>query len=345
MTINPYNVGLRIGSELDVVLTDPNYEPVLAGRFLTAGKEIKNDRQTYSSKNNINYAKVRNGLVRVYSADVNCRGYALDNIWWNLKMLVVHLKKKAKLSYVPSLEYRKKIIVAGGHLRFSTQASQSIYGGNKAVRDITYGKNKGNEQLIRNLDLILGILTVMFDQRPTAELRRKEYAVGSKKHVRRSKSHLTYMIPTNWWLFSSALAHLVYGAGRMAYFVSINGLSKKLWKDINYDDVANAINDNDYDKAREIWNRFKSRFTTMGHPESSNPFTTTLCNTIDFLLEYGIGCLGTSVYKNWRMKRMRQNYHGHLADVPSWENGVPGRIFTKKHELYEEWKKRCLKKK
>jgi hypothetical protein len=345
MTINPYGVGLRIGTEVDIVLTNKNSEWVDAKELLPQDR-LKCERFAGNDgrEHNSSFTRVFNHMARIVSADSYCRAYSTDNLWWTLKSLVGFLKKQAFISYVPSYITEKGTeFVAGGCLKFSI-ANRGIYsqGANAQLIQMTHQTNATHSRLLKNFDITIGLLSVLFDRRPSAEAYRKEHAIGGDKYTRQSTRHLVYKIPTNFWIYSPSLCHMMQGAARMAYFITLNNLDEKIWKQkTKHKHVIKAINESDYALAQEIWDRTKKRYSKIGHASHDNPFTPQLVKTIDFLLEYGIGTLGPGVYKNWRMKRRKNHYHGHLSDLPSWESGVKHKIFKKSHPLYKEWAEKC----
>lgn len=344
MTLNPYGLGLRIGTEVDVVLTNQNSEWVDAKEFLpTAKLECNNYAGDDNHHQNTSHIRVYNHMARIISADSYCRAYSTDNLWWALKALIGQLKKKAFLSYVPSYKTAKGTeFTAAGCLKFSVR-DRGIYskGPNVALNDMTHGTGSTHKRLLKNLDITIGLLSVLFDRRPSAEAHRKKHEIGGDKYIRQSKHALVYKVTTNFWIYSPTLLHMMQGVARLAYYITLNKLDKKIWVGTKHKDVIKAINESDYDSVQEIWDRIKTRFAGIGHSYYDNPLSPVLVKTIDFLMEYGIGTLGPGVYKNWRMTRKKLNYHGHLGDLPSWESGIVYKIFKKSHPLYAEWDKYC----
>ncbi len=338
--VYPYSNGLMLGCELDVILTNENSEPVDASELLDAKDWPKSTTRAggdeSAESNGENTIKIHKSLIRLHSRQSYCRAYTTDNIWWMLKSLVKGLKKKAQLSYVPAMwggsdsleEY-----IAGGHMKCSVRRDE-MYGGdtNRDLFNMTYKKiDESHERLKNNFRVTIGLLSLLLDQRVTAERRRKLYGPFCKKEFRVTNMFFTYQTPTNWWLFSPMLAHLMFGAVRMAYFITLNKIEKEIWEGFEPGDVNNAIYSSSYDTGKEIWDLVNRRLGDSGYKESDNPFWQQRARLIEFFMEYGVGIIGDGVYKNWRMSRKMTNYQGHFRDLAGWESGAYAKVFTKKH--------------
>ena len=337
--IYPYQSGLLLGAEFDIVLSTINSEPLCAKKFVTKVKSVpKTGGGEAGTKANRNHFKERRSMVRLYSKTSYCRAYATDNIWFSLKELVGLLKKKAYLSFLSSYDG----VPTAGHIKIGVPGNNDIYGGTISgnINGFVTGKtNKSHVRFKDNVRLTLGILSVLLDRRPAAEKRRKEYGPYVKKEFRISKAGAVYQTPTNYWIFSPILTHLMFGAARMAVFITLNNIEEEIWKDINPKDIKDIILNSDYKAAEKIWKILKNRLgNKSGYRKTDNPFLAERAKIIDFLIEYGIGIIGSGVYKNWRMSRRKKNYGGHFRDLPSWEQGAAGRVFTEKHPNYKLFK-------
>lgn len=342
MTLNPYNSGLLIAGEIDLVLTNLNSEPVSPSDYLK-DKKYKIEHSYGNHNVNENYFTPKEGMVRLYSASSHCRAWAIDNLWITLKELLVQLKKKSFISFHSNInDSNDKIITASGNVKL-TISEDGVYSrkGEVELRSMILGpeNNKLKKRLIRNMHLTLGILGCLLDRRPCAEIHRKKYSPTKKICLRHTKSFLTYQGLTNFWVYHPSLTHLIMGAARMAVFITLNNETYKFCKikEFKLKEIEEAIRDSDYEKIEYIWSLISPRFNNLNHPTDSNPFTEELLGVIDFIQKFGLGVLGPGVYNNWRLKRKKQNYRGHLSDLISWESGVRKRILTKKNELYDEF--------
>jgi hypothetical protein len=261
-----------------------------------------------------------------------------------MKYVVAALKKRAFLSdntiiYGDDFEGLEngKMWVAAGHVRCAARLD-TVYGGtdNEKIWQMTHRHDSDvHKRLQNNLRLTVGILSLLFDRRESAEHRRKEYGPFSDKEFRQTENGFSYQTPTNWWVFAPMLAHLMLGATRMAYFITLNDIEEEIWEGFEEGDVTNAIHNNSYDVGEEIWALSNGRLSECGYKEADNPFWQQRSRLIEFLLKYGVGTIGEGIYKNWRMARKMGNYQGHFNDLPAWESGAFQKVFTKEHPKYQ----------
>jgi len=336
--IYPYNTGLLLGSELDVVITNENSEPIDASYFV---KDTVIDTHGNVNENQhslgTNRLKPYRGMVRLFTRHSYCRAYSTDNVWWLLKHLIGILKKQACLSSRPMFEDGNKIYTAGGHTTYKVK-SQGIYNSSTTdeLKSMTYDANhKSHQRLKDNIRLIVGLLSLLLDRRESAEQRREEYGPFSHKEFRVTETMLTYQTPSNFWLFSPALAHLMFGAGRWAFFLTQNNFENELCEGFEPGDIKNAIHHSDYKTGMEIWNLIEDRLPQSGYRIATNPFNQKTSAILRCLFDYGVGIIGDGVYKNWHMKKRKNNFTGHFHELPSWESGVVNQIFTDKHPMYQ----------
>lgn len=342
--VYPYSQGLKVGVECDIVLANANSEPVNAHELIkgvlqtdkTGGDEVGEDE-------GLNTIKARNGMARIYTKTSYCRAYSVDNIWWSMKELVVALKKRAFLSYVPAI-YGEDFEgledgmawVAAGHLKLSSLKDIYADGSVTRIHTSIYDKeHESHARLKNNLRLTAGILSLLLDKRESAEYRRMEYGPFGEKEFRATENALVYQTPTNWWIFSPILAHLMLGCSRVAVFITLNKIEEEIWEGFEEGDVTNAIHHSSYETGREIWELMSGRLGDCGYRDGDNPFWQQRAKLLEFLFEYGVGAIGDGIYKNWRMARKRNNYHGHLADVPGWESGAFTKVFHDKHPKHK----------
>lgn len=349
----PYNTGLKLGSEIDIVLTNENSEPVDAEQFFTVQGPSMRDKamyiehtgggEDYTESSGQNHFKHRNGMVRMYSMMSYCRAYSTDNIWYMMKHVVMLLKKRAFISYVPAVygeDFESledgKIWTAAGHMKFQI-AGSGIYDSEPStiLRKMTQDKDdESHERLLDNLRITIGLISLLLDRRESAEYRRQEYGPFSNKEFRKTATTLTYQTPTNWWLFSPMLAHLMFGAARWAYFMTQNNFECDVWEGFESGDIKNAIHHSSYDTGREIWNLMKHRIQEAGYSEEANPFGAKPCAILEMLFDNGMGAIGDGVYRNWRMDRRLDSFRGHFDDLISWENGAVNKIFKEGHPMF-----------
>ncbi len=334
----PYNQSLRIGAEFDIVLTTENSEPVDAGPLMP-------DKQYTPSKygggesptgKNRSIVRAKDGMLRITAQSSYCRAYGIDHIWYCMKKALVVLKKQAFFSWVPSyIQEDGTILDAAGCINLWTP-KPGIYDEKTATalaKMIKGPTHESHERMKDNMRLCIGLVSMLLDRRPSAERRRVEFGPYSDKEFALTGEHLVYQTPTNYWLFSPILAHMVYGAARMAVFITSNNIEEEVWEGFESADIQHTIQTNDYEVAEELWTLLKHRFVASGYKQMDNPFSKERARVLDFLTEYGMEAMGDGVYKNWRMSRKQAQYGGHFADLPSWENGVLQKVFSPGHPM------------
>jgi len=350
--VYPYNNGLWLGTDVDVVVTNKNSEPVDAIKFLPKDESYivtkagGNSISAFRGRNKLIY---KNGMIRLMSCCSYCRGYATDNVYYMLKQLVILLKKRAFLSFVSAMKPEDFDtppqdgvgFTAGGYIK--VMAIQGVYSQaiTTALHDMTYNTNSDtHNNLKNNIRLLLGIPSLLLDRRSTAEFRRSAFGPNTPEEFRFATTdddnqQLLYQTTSNFWLFSPALTHMMLGALRLAYFITYNKLEKIIWKDVKEEDVHKAILQSDYDAGKNIWDTVKSRMNITGYPLSDNPYFEHRNIVLDFLFVNGINVLGQSIYKNWQLQKRLVNYGAHFAQLPSWEVGVLAKVLTEKHPQWE----------
>jgi hypothetical protein len=136
--------------------------------------------------------------------------------------------EEAKITVNPS-EYT--IRTAGGHIHL---------GGYGPVLE-------SREKVVDVLDVVLGNTCVLLDREPMMAERRKVY--GRAGEFRACKYGLEYRVLSNFWLRAYPLMSLVYSLARFAVHVVDNGYYDALMSVVNYERVAYAIDENDFDVA------------------------------------------------------------------------------------------------
>lgn len=329
-----YGVHLRVGGCFDVALVDANGETVLPNTIFKNVTKIAVAKPgvapTDAEKRNESYIIINPEFVRLTCADSYCRGYATDNVWWVIKSLIVELNKQAFISFKDKINDK----VAAGAICISTPDSVNDYYGNHApIRTyLNSDDDAKSDELARHLDGTIGMLSLAIDKRPGAAEYFASHLPDSGRYFFTEKNRITYAYSTNWWAFSPALTHLVYGAARIGFGMLVN---KVAWPKKYTPDVArDIILARDVKAAIEFVQNTHRTLGRVGFIATTyNPYVEVANNTFidkfDFLVEHGPECLGPTIYDNWRMKRRKTHYVGHLNDLPSWENSFE-KIFNKK---------------
>lgn len=130
---------------------------------------------------------------------------------------------------------REKFRAAGGHIHFALLQSH------KEV--VNYDK------LVTVMDIVLGNTCVMLDRDPDNARRRKNYGRAGEYRV---KSYgMEYRVPSNFWLKHYTLWSFVSQVGRHAIDIDSQGFSDELISMFDLKKVRKAINNNDYELAKE----------------------------------------------------------------------------------------------
>jgi len=129
---------------------------------------------------------------------------------------------------------------AGGHFHIGKKEDTA------EMLDDPYGKI----EVIKMLDIFMGIPSVIIDTDPTAPARRKLYG-GAGAH--RPKSYgVEYRALGNFWVSSPKLVHLMYELADVAVRLTLEGESENIVKLADQDRVVDAINNSNIRKARNV---------------------------------------------------------------------------------------------
>jgi len=126
--------------------------------------------------------------------------------------------------------------------------------------------------LVRLLDLILGNTCVMIDRDPNQKERRRVY--GRAGEYRLPPHGLEYRTLSNFWIRNYQLMSMVYGFARLAVCIGYNiyldeqktnekSVYGELLEASNESNIEKAINNNDFDLAKENWDSIKSILVSM----------------------------------------------------------------------------------
>lgn len=122
---------------------------------------------------------------------------------------------------------------AGGHLHIGNGGSPFI---RKVLNDAT--------RVIQMMDILVGNTCVLIDRDPGNIERRKVY--GRAGEFRIPPHGVEYRTLSNFWLRSYQLMSLVMGLARHAVIIVANDMDGKFVEKVNMEDIAKAINTNDF---------------------------------------------------------------------------------------------------
>jgi len=186
-----------------------------------------------------------------------------------------YTNKESEISVNPNIYGLRS---AGGHIHI----------GARDFSDLKECINTHHRMLVKILDLVLGNTCVMIDRDPNQKERRKVY--GKAGEYRLPEHGLEYRTLSNFWLRSYQTMSMIYGFTRLAVSIGYNiwyeenycswhrkkyPNSNNIPKDVdrsdfrdflenvNEDDVKQAINENDFDLAKENWDKIKYDLVDM----------------------------------------------------------------------------------
>lgn len=336
----PYDTGLKFGALIDVVIANHNREPIDASSFVSATKNLvdhSGGNEPQSSATGRNYFTLHERMVRICTMQSFCRAYSTDNIWWIIKDILGTLKKSAFLSSLPVASTKPDAYVAAGHMVLTIQ-DKGIYKteANNILKTMTYDTtHESHKRLLDNLRLVVGLLSMLLDQRESACRLRQDFSPLNGKDFKLSSEQLVYEGLSSYWLFSPILPHLMFGAARFAYFITQNKIEEEIWEGFEPIDVETAIHHSDHATGKEIWDLIGARLADAGYRQAVNPFWGQPARVLELLFDYGVGVIGQGLYTNWRLGRMKKNFQGHFRDLPSWEVGSYKRVFTDTHPKFK----------
>jgi len=162
-------------------------------------------------------------------------------------------------------------------------ANPSVYGYRSAGGHIHLGYNnydnlhacmkKEYKLIIKILDLVLGNTCVMIDRDENQVERRTVY--GRAGEYRLPSHGIEYRTLSNFWLRSYQLMSMVYGFARLGLCIAYSiydderkpSVKKSCFREIldvsDEKNIEKAINNNDFDLAKENWNKIKDILVSM----------------------------------------------------------------------------------
>jgi hypothetical protein len=163
---------------------------------------------------------------------------------------------------------------AGGHLHIGFMEGS----GNEFLLD-PYGKM----EMVKALDIVLGVPFTLLDTHPSAIKRRKLY--GKAGCHRPTDYGVEYRSLSNFWISSPRLVGLVYSLADKAIDLVKSGKIAGLTKEIGQDNIVNTINHGDTKTALSLWNNVISKHLDKALVEEFNA-----CLGIEFNLrgEWGL---------------------------------------------------------
>lgn len=162
---------------------------------------------------------------------------------------------------------------AGGHLHFSLAGAGGI---------ILLENHPGLvEEIIKTLDLVVGVPSVLLAGNWDDPDRRKHYGLAGE--FRMPPHGLEYRTLSNFWLYHRSLAHLVGGLARASVTTALDGL-RGMFK-VSEERVREVINHSDAKGAAEILSGDQENYVEAFKASFEGWSEATAANTLSYILD------------------------------------------------------------
>lgn len=207
---------------------------------------------------------------------------------------------------------------AGGHIHI---------GSNYPTDELVIFLHAKPRLAVRLLDLVCGNTCVLVDRDPSQVERRKVY--GRAGEYRLPKHGLEYRTLSNFWLHSYQMMSLAFGLARTAITIGFDIYKyEKLYPDkrsrfrkiltlVNRKDVANAINNNDFDLAKKNFDKIKKYLVSIENDDYHYPISKDSLDAFEYFVKKGM--------KYW----FKEDPLTHWLNIPEGHNTGWGAFCTK----------------
>lgn len=372
--VNKIFIKGSLGGDPEFFVADEKEKVVNADRFLPS----KNDPLMVKDVDDRERSKVFfDGIqAEIAPAATKCREFLAYNIRECLKAVNERIPKEFSFTMRPSARIRKSIIqgadpearifgcepdfnaytcgintaemdaskhpfrYAGGHMHFGVSSPYL----SEVDGEFQLAKTEqGHLRIIKFLDLMVGLPTLVFDCDEDALRRRKKY--GKAGCFRPTPYGVEYRSTSCWWIKSPLTVSLVYGLGRLAWTLASRGMDEELRKLTGLDDetVRGIINETDLKECRKAWKKLRAHIAVSSQPgynplhigsvsgyflrdEEFNPLRNTVASSPDFrayvkkpvfclaafeyMLKHGLHALiNPNVRQEWLLLEKDSKYH------------------------------------
>lgn len=200
-------------------------------------------------------------------------------------------KKSQRFGCAPSNNVHEKdstISVKDGSKYPYRSAGGHIHLGN-AGHDSVYNLLKNPELLVPLLDILVGNTCVLIDRDAGNVERRKVY--GKAGEYRSPEHGLEYRTLSNFWLRSYPLMSFVLGMCRFAVNVGLDeAATTQIMASVDMRAIEKAINTNDFDLAKENFDRVKDVIASIGSYDSdwSYPLEGARLPAFEYFVQQGV---------------------------------------------------------
>ncbi len=276
------------------------------GKILSADKFFpsKHEPIDIKAKNDLKSRLFFDGIqAEIAVAQNNCREYFADNVRECLRRAYEHIPKDHTVVVKPASKISKNVIdeadpearmfgcepdfnaytlsvntpemdasrhpfrYAGGHMHFGISSPYK----NSTSPEFRMAKTEeGHIRIIRFMDLLVSIPTLLLDSGPGSKKRRDKY--GKAGCFRPTPYGIEYRTPSCWWIQSPITMSLVYGLGRLAWTFATLEIDNDIRNIIGFDEdtIRGAIDETDTTTSYKIWERLRPYVALCGRP-FSNP--------------------------------------------------------------------------
>jgi len=233
-----------------------------------------------------------------------CREYVADNIRYCWDIILRRIPKGHKIVLRPSAKIQRKVLeaadpearrfgcapdfnaytqsvntpemdasrhpfrYAGGHMHLGVANMQYQPPHDRYVRMATTAD--GHLKIIKFLDLMVSIPTLLLDNSPAAKRRRSKY--GKAGCFRPTPYGIEYRTPSCWWLKSPMTVSIIYGLARLAWMIVGEGFEADFVKALKVDEdtIRGCIDESDDKTVKGIWDKMRPYVALTGVP-TNNP--------------------------------------------------------------------------
>lgn len=293
-----------------------NRGTILASDKFFPGKEkkiefpAKEPQQGMYKKNKLFF----DGIQAEMNLGVNtCREYLADNVYRCLNKAAEIIGVNNKIVLKPSVKVRREIILMADPeaRRFGCMPDFNAYTGTTNTGEIDATKHpyryagghihmgisskylnaqsyeyrmarteEGHIELIKLLDLLVGIPSILLDNSEAATRRRSNY--GKAGCFRPTPYGIEYRTPSCFWIKAPELVSLIMGLARVAWTLGATNLHKEFLEKIKYEEqaVRETIDNSDVVKANEIWLAMRPYVALVGR-DYTNPLNIKAIKTLN----------------------------------------------------------------
>jgi hypothetical protein len=162
---------------------------------------------------------------------------------------------------------------AGGHMHLGISSQYQKEG--MTEYDLVHSA-ENHLKIIKFLDLMVSIPTLVLDNSPGSKRRRDKY--GKAGCFRPTSYGVEYRTPSCWWLRSPMTTSLVFGLAKLAWTLLSSELDEDFRNEIDPDEevIRGIIDESDTKSSIEMWKKMRPYIAVAGR-ETTNPINLRSC--------------------------------------------------------------------